>query len=288
MKPSAFDYVRPLNLSDALNALKHHGDKAKILAGGQSLVPMMNLRLAHPEVLVDINRVPGIDHVRVEANELVIGGLARHTTLRESSVVAKACPLMTAAYQHVAHHPIRNRGTIGGNVSHADPASEIPAVLVATDATIVAQSAGASRNIAARGFFMGPLQTALKTGEMVTEVRIPVAAAGQGWAFEEESPRKGDFAIAAIAVTLGIAAGNCSSAAIAVAGMGNHAERIAKVEALLKGKPLTDSLIRDAAALARSSVNPTAASFHADAEYKRDLVEALTERALKQARSRCA
>lgn len=288
MKPPAFEYVRPESLADALTALGRYGDKAKVLAGGQSLVPMMNLRLVHPEVLVDINRVPGLGGIAVTGNELVIGGLTRHTALLESAVVAKACPLMSEAYQHVAHHPIRNRGTIGGNISHADPASEMPAVLVATDATIVARSIRDSRDIAARGFFMGPLQTALRTGELVTEIRVPVAPAGQGWAFEEESPRKGDFAMAAVAVTLTMSGGNCAQACIAVAGMGDHAERLPTVEALLNGSRFDDALIARAGALARTSVNPTASSFHADADFKRDLVEALVERALKRARTRCS
>ena len=286
MKPPAFEYVRATSLADALQVLGRHGGDAKVLAGGQSLVPMLNLRVVRPAVLVDINRVPDLDYVRVDGKELAIGALARHSALHDSEVVARHCPLMTEAYRHVAHKPIRNRGTIGGNISHADPASEMPAVLAATNAVVVAKSAKEERRIAAKDFFVGPMQTALRPGELVTEIRIPLAPPGQGWAFEEEANRKGDFAMAAIAATVTLAGGACSQAALAVAGMGDRASRLADAEGVLTGKPLDDAQIAKAAALARSSVRPDA-SYHADAEFKRDLVATLVERALKSARSRC-
>jgi aerobic carbon-monoxide dehydrogenase medium subunit len=286
MKPSSFEYVRPTNLDEALQAISHYGDNGKILAGGQSLVPMMNLRLVRPEVVIDINRIAGLDTVQVDNGELVIGALTRHTTLRESALVATHCPLMHEAYQHVAHKPIRNRGSLGGNISHADPASEMPAVLLASDAFIVVKSVKGERVIKAADFFVGPLQTALAGGEMVIRIRIPTAPAKQGWAFEEESVRKGDFALAAVGVTLGLDGGICTQVAVAVAGMGDRAVRLSPVEALLKGKKLDDALIEQAAALGKASVSPYQ-SYHADAEFKRELVEALTRRALASARSRC-
>ncbi len=285
MKPPAFEYVRPGSLDEALQALSRHGSGGRILAGGQSLVPMMNLRLIRPEVLIDINRIPRLAAIRLDRNELVIGALARHTKLLESPLVAEHCPLMREAYGHVAHQPIRNRGTLGGNISHADPASEMPAVLVAVDASIVANSTAGERRIAASDFFVGPMQTALRPDEMVTEIRVQAAPANQGGAFEEEASRRGDFALAAIAATLTVSGGSCTQAALAVAGMGDHATRLPAVEALLQGKSLDATLIAQAAALARGSVNP-GSSYHADAEYRRDLVEALTERALKRAGDR--
>ena len=256
MKPAAFEYVRPASLNEALQALSRHASHAKILAGGQSLVPMMNLRMVRPAVIIDINRVPGLDGIRTEGNELVVGALARHSALRESPIVATHCPLMSEAYQYVAHKPIRNRGTLGGNISHADPASEMPAVLVAADATIVVKSAKGERKIAAASFFTGLMQTALQTGEMVTEIRIPIAPANQGWAFEEAANRKGDFAMAAVASTLTLTGGVCCQAAVAVAGIGDRATRLSALEALLERKPLTDDLITRAAALAKNSVHP--------------------------------
>ena len=286
MKPAAFEYVRPGSLNEALQALSYHANNAKILAGGQSLVPMMNLRMVHPAVIIDINRVPGLDGIHIDGKELVVGALARHSTLRESPIVATHCPLMSEAYQYVAHKPVRNRGTLGGNISHADPASEMPAVLLATDSTIVVQSAKGQRKIAAANFFLGLMQTALQTGEMVTEIRIPVAPTNQGWAFEEAANRKGDFAMAAVGATLTLSGGICSQAAIAVAGMSERATRLSALEVLLERQALDDGLIMRAALLAKNSVNPDS-SYHADADFKRDLAEALTERALKNARARC-
>lgn len=285
MKPASFDYVRPGSLGEALQALSTHRDNGKILAGGQSLVPMMNMRVVRPGVLIDINRVPGLDGIRLDAGELVIGALARHSRLLESDLVAKHCPLMVEAYHHVAHKPIRNRGTLGGNISHADPASEMPAVLVAADATIVAKRATGERRIAAAAFFTGPMQTALAADEMVVEIRVPAAPAGQGWAFEEEANRKGDFAMAAIAATVLLKRGKCERAALAVAGMGDHAARLPAAEALLKGKALDAATIRAAGAQARDGVDPSG-SYHADPQYKRDLVAALVERALSRAAAR--
>jgi carbon-monoxide dehydrogenase medium subunit len=282
MKPPAFDYVRPASLGEALTALRAHGGNAKLLAGGQSLVPMMNMRLVRPGVLIDINRLPGLDQVQVEDGALVIGALARHSSLLESALVAKHCPLMVEAYRHVAHKPIRNRGTLGGNISHADPASEMPAVLVACGATVVVRNAGGERRIGADAFFTGPMQTALASDEMVVEVRVPVAPAGQGWAFEEEANRKGDFAMAAIAALVQVKGGRCERAALAVAGMGDHAARLAAAEALLIGRALDAAAMAAAAARASESVDPSG-SYHADPRYKRDLVATLTERALAQA-----
>lgn len=286
MKPAAFEYLRPSNLGEALQALARHGGKAKILAGGQSLVPMMNLRLARPDFLIDINRLPGLDQIKIDGKELVIGALARHSALRDSPLVAQYCPLMGEAYRHVAHKPIRNRGTIGGNVSHADPASEMPAVLLAMEANLIAKSAQGERKIAAKDFFQGVLQTALKPAEILTEIRLPVAAAGQGYAFEEEATRKGDFAMAAVAATLTVGGGTCTQVALATAGMGDHVIRLSAAEGGLKGKPLNDAAMAQAGLAAKQDVNPDS-SYHADAQFKRDLVEALTIRALQNALARC-
>lgn len=286
MKPAAFEYVRPASLNEALQALARHGSAGKILAGGQSLVPMMNLRFARPEVVIDINRLPGLDHIRFANGMLAIGALARHSALHDSPLVALHCPLMSEAYRHVAHKPIRNRGTLGGNLSHADPASEMPAVLLAVNAKLGMQSTRGVRELAADDFFQSQLQTALAADELLTEIRIPAAAPTQGWAFEEESTRKGDFAMAAVAVTLDISAGICRQVAIAVAGMGARAVRLGAVEAGLAGKPLDDAAITRAALQAWQTVTPDG-SFHADAEFKRDLIQALAARALKRALARC-
>jgi len=286
MKPAAFDYIRPKSLPEALAALAQHGAAGTILAGGQSLVPMMNLRVVKPEVVIDINRVPGLGEIRVDGGELVIGALARHAALLASELVKKHCPLMAEAYPWVAHGPIRNRGTLGGNISHADPASEMPAVLAACDAKIIAKSAKATRTIVAKEFFVAPLTTTLAVGEMLTEIRIPSAAHGQGWSWQEVSNRNGDYAMAAVGVTLTLAGGRCTQASVAVGGMDRAGVRLAQVEAHLVGVALDEARIASAAKLAAELVQP-GDSYHADARYKRELVEVLTARALATARGRC-
>lgn len=286
MKPAPFEYERPASLPEALQAIARHGTEGRILAGGQSLVPMMNLRLLKPGALIDINRVPGLNGIRVDDNELVIGALARHADLLASQLVAKHCPLMAEAYPYVAHGPIRNRGTLAGNISHADPASEMPAVLAACNATIVAANTQGTRKIAADAFFTGPLSTALKAGEMVTEIRIPVAPANQGWSWQEEANRQGDFVMAGVGLTLTIAGGKCKEASVAVAGMQRGGVRLADVQKQLVGQAIDDARIAAAARLARDSVEP-GDSYHADPTYRRELVEVLVDRALRAARGRC-
>lgn len=285
MKPAPFEYIRPTSLHDALVALAQHSSAGKILAGGQSLVPMMNLRLVKPEVLIDINRIPGLADIRVDSGELVIGALARHAALLASEVVGKHCPLMVEAYACVAHGPIRNRGTLGGNISHADPASEMPAVLAACDAKISVRSATGARTIPATEFFTGALTTALADGEMVTEIRIPTAKRGQGAAWQETANRKGDFAMAGIAALVTVAGGECTSASLAAAGMERPGVRLPAVEKRLVGTTLDDAAIAGAARMAAQVVQPSD-FYHADPMYKRELVEALTARALVAARER--
>lgn len=282
MKPAAFEYLRPSTLEEALTALASHGDDARILAGGQSLVPMMNARLARPGVLVDINRLPDLDSIRVDGDDLVIGALVRHSALKASPLVAQHCPLMAQAYPHVAHVPIRNRGTLAGNISHADPASEMPAVLLASDAIIVASSAQATRNIAAADFFVGTMRTALASDEMVIEIRIPRSPADRGHAFDEVSQRQGDFALAAVAVALDLGKGHCTRARLALAGVGDCASRLTDIEELLTGGAIDGAAIGDAAERAAQAVTPNE-SFHADADYKRDLVRTLVKRTLVRA-----
>jgi carbon-monoxide dehydrogenase medium subunit len=285
VKPAPFEYIRPGSLPEALEALARHASAGKILAGGQSLVPMMNLRLVKPAVLIDINRIPGLADIRVDGGELVIGALARHAALLASEVVRKHCPLMVEAYASVAHGPIRNRGTLGGNISHADPASEMPAVLAACEAKIGVRSAKGARTIPATEFFTGALTTALAAGEMVTEIRIPTAKPGQGAAWQEAANRKGDFAMAGIAALVTVAGGKCTSASLAAAGMERPGVRLPAVEKQLVGTALDDAAIAAAAHMAAEVVRPTG-SYHADPLYKRELVEALTARALAAARER--
>ena len=288
MKPPAFHYEKPLSVDELLDALTQHGNDARILAGGQSLVPMMNFRLVSPEVLIDINGLSELDYIRRDGDTLSIGALTRHIALNESPLVSELCPLLAEAYKHVAHVTIRNRGTIGGNLSHADPSSEIPAVCLCLESTMIARSKKETREISAGDFFLGALETAIQPDEFLAEIRIPVRKPGVGSAFEEVSPRQGDFATTAIAVTLHVDRGVCRSAAIAHAAVVDRPARIEASEAALVGSRLDDRRITEAADLASVVVEPTVVNYHGDGEYKNDLVRALTKRALQRALENCA
>lgn len=287
MKPAPFTYNRPDSVDGVLALLAEHQSDAKILAGGQSLVPMMNFRMARPEQLVDINHLKDLNYHRVDGGELVIGALTRHTTLRESAVVKAALPLMSEAYLHVAHGPIRNRGTLCGNLCHADPASEMPAVALATDAVFVLRKKGGERRVAAKDFFKGIYETATQADEMLTEVRIPVAPKGQGWSFHEVSVRKGDFAMAGVGVTVTLSGGKIATVAIALCGIGDTALRLSSVEASLVGATPDAATFAKAAADAAAAIKPQS-DVNADPAYRRDLVQTLVAKALAEAAGRAA
>jgi aerobic carbon-monoxide dehydrogenase medium subunit len=287
MKPAPFEYERPETLSAALNLLKNDDGKSKIIAGGQSLVPMMNFRVARPDRLIDINRIAELDYHRIEGSELVIGALCRHATLKDSVVIKQACPMMHAAYEWVAHGPIRNRGTLCGNLCHADPASEMPAVALAAEAVMVLRSSKAKRSVAAKQFFVGQYETATADDEILVEVRIPVPPRGGGWGFHEVNVRKGDFAIVAVAATMQIAKGNVQGVACAIAGVGSHAIPLPAAEKAVLGRTPDDAALRKAAAACAASVNPNS-DMHASAAYRRDLTKTLVYRALSDARDRCS
>jgi CO/xanthine dehydrogenase FAD-binding subunit len=287
MKPAPFSYVRPTTVEEALSALAQQGGEAKVLAGGQSLIAMMNLRLLKPRRLVDINRVAALDYIRHDNGTLAIGALTRLSAAERSPLVAQLCPLMTEAIQHIAHRPIRNRGTVGGNLAHADPSSELPAVAVATDATFVARSAEGQRTILAADFFVGYLTSALQPDELLTEVRVPSSRlAGQGWSFMEVSPRKGDFALVGVAATLQVKDGTCQAARLVYSGVAGRAQRVPEAEQALVGRTADEAAFRAAAGIASQRVHPHS-DFHATAAYRRDLVNVLTRRALAQALARC-
>ena len=286
MKPAPFDYERPATLNAALNLLKDSGGRSKIIAGGQSLVPMMNFRVVRPDRLIDINRIAELDYHRIEGSELVIGALCRHAALKESQVVKQACPLMHAAYKWVAHGPVRNRGTLCGNLCHADPASEMPSVVLATNAVMVLRSSGAKREVPAGQFFLGQFETATTDNEVLVEVRIPVAPKNQGWGFHEVSVRKGDFAIVAAAASLKTENGKVQAVTIALSGVESHAIRMSQAEKVLVGKRAEDTAFREAAAASAAAVSPNS-DIHGSAEYRRDLAKTLVYRALHDACERC-
>jgi carbon-monoxide dehydrogenase medium subunit len=279
MKPAAFDYFAAETLEEAVSALGRAGSDGKILAGGQSLVPMLNFRLVRPSVVIDINRIPSLAYVEAVGNVVKIGALTRHHTLETSPTVKAHLPVLAAAMRHVAHLAVRNRGTIGGSLSHADPAAELPMLAVLLDAKIGIQSPRGRRVTEARGFFVGSLTTDLAEDEIVTDVEFPVLPAGTGWAFEELARRAGDFALAAVGVTISARDGKADRVRIGMMGVGNTPLRAPEAEGLLAGRAVDAAAIEEAAAAMQSAVGPSS-DLHASADYRRFLVGALGRRAI--------
>ncbi|MGZ2256371.1 FAD binding domain-containing protein [Roseobacter sp. A03A-229] len=286
MKPAPFDYHRPEDLQGALALLGAH-DSASIIAGGQSLVPMMNYRLAQPEHLIDINRLSELDYIRDNGDTIAIGALARHAVIQSSPLIAKTVPLMAHAYEWIAHKAVRNRGTLCGNLCHADPASEMPAIAQVLDASLVLARDGSTRDVAATDFFVGTYETLRDDDEMLVEVRIPKPAPRSGWGFEEVSMRKGDFAWAAIACMLRVDGGALTDVRIAAAGVGVAAMRLRDIEDALSGQAPSADLFEAVAATAADALEPSG-SGAVTADYKRDLVRALVPRALAAAVDRAS
>jgi carbon-monoxide dehydrogenase medium subunit len=265
MIPAAFDYLRPASVDDAIAALAEHGDDAKLLAGGHSLLPMMKLRLAVPGVLVDIGRIGEASGIAVDGDEVVVGALTRHCELVASTVLRAEAPLLALTAGHVGDPQIRNRGTIGGSLAHADPAADLPAAVVASDATLVAQGPSGRRPIPAAEFFTGYFETALRADEMLVEVRLP-RTGPDGAHYEKFARRANDWAIVAVATVAG---------RVALANMADVPLRASAVEqALADG-----ASVADAAALAAEGTSPTV-DMHADEAYRRHLARVLTRRAL--------
>jgi len=283
MKPAAFQYVQPHSRAEAIAALGQHGGSAKLLAGGQSLVPLLNFRMLRPEVLIDVNRIPGLDHVAwADGAGLRVGALTRHYALETSAVVAQHFPVVSAAMAHVAHLAIRNRGTIGGSLAHADPAAELPMLALLLDAEITTESIRGARTLAARDFLVGALATALADDEMITEVRFPPLPAGAGWDFAEFALRTGDYAIAAAGAMVVLRDGKIAEARLALMGVGETAIRATAAEKHLIGERYRPDVVQAAAASARKAVSPTS-DLRASADYRRHLVAVLSEQVLAAA-----
>jgi carbon-monoxide dehydrogenase medium subunit len=289
MKPAPFEYHRPDSVDEALALLAEHGYDAKLLAGGQSLVPAMNFRLAAPAVLIDLNRIPGLDGVAETDGGVRMGAMVRQRAAERSPVVAARVPLLAETLPYVAHAQIRNRGTIGGTLAHADPAAEIPAVMLALDARFHLRGPGGTRVVAAGDFFTGLFGTALEAEEMLVEVEVPPMAPRTGWAFDEVSRRHGDYALAGLAATVQVDdAGRCTSARIALLSVSDGPVLAAGAAAALMGQAPTEAALRAAAeAAAQRDVDPPG-DIHASPEYRRQLVDVLVRRVLPRAFARAA
>jgi CO/xanthine dehydrogenase FAD-binding subunit len=283
MKPAAFAYCCPDSVDEAIALLAANAGTAKLMAGGQSLVPMLNFRVLRPALIVDISRLLELDYVRERADGvLVIGALSRHRVLETSSVVARLFPIVPAAMRHVAHLAIRNRGTIGGSLSHADPAAELPMLARLLDAAVVVRSVRGERSVSAADFFVGPLTTALAEDELLVRVEIP-ALSHNAWAFEEFARRPGDFAVAAAGVVLDIADGRVRTARVAMTGIGDTPVRCAAVETALLERSPSDDLIDTVVPAACEALEPRD-DVHASAEFRRHLAGVLMARTLRRAR----
>ncbi|MDP9430306.1 MAG: xanthine dehydrogenase family protein subunit M [Actinomycetota bacterium] len=268
MIPGAFEYLRVTSVDEAIAALVEHGDDAKVLAGGHSLLPLMKLRLAMPAVLVDIGRIPGLSYVRVEGDEVAIGAGTRHAELEKDAVAAAEVPMLPYVASQVGDPQVRHRGTIGGTVAHSDPASDLPTALLALGGTVVVQGPNDRRGIPLTEFWLGFFETALEADELIVEIRVPRTGSA-GWAYEKFTRRANDWPIVAVAAVDGrVALANMS---------GSVVRATATEEALVRG-----ASVEEAAALADQGTTPSA-DMHADQEYRRHLARLLTRRALEKA-----
>src|SRR5256884_7486210 len=284
MKPAPFDYFTPATVDEALALLAEHGGDAKPVAGGQSLIPAMNFRLARPAVLVDLNRIAALGYVRAESGGVAIGAMTRQRTVERSDVVARAAPLLAEAMPSIAHPQIRNRGTVGGSIAHADPSAELPAVMLALEARFRAQSATGERSIPVGEFFKGMLETALEPGELLVEIAVPPLPARSGTAFLEVARRHGDYALVGVAAVVTLdPRGRCKTARLSMLSVGDGPIRATEAEKVLAGQTPSEELLRAAAdAAATRDVDPPS-DIHASAAYRRPLVAVLTRRALARA-----
>jgi CO/xanthine dehydrogenase FAD-binding subunit len=282
MKPASFEYHSPASVAEALALLQQHASDVRLLAGGQSLVPMMNFRLVAPAVVVDLNPIPELAYIAGDGDVVRIGAMTRQRTAEFSPIVGEKLPLLREAIKLVGHLPTRSRGTIGGTIAHADPSAEIPMVLQALEGDVVARGPQGERTIKAADFFRDALTTSLEPDEMLVEVRWPAMPPEAGYAVEEFSRRHGDFAIAAIAAVVVRDGTRCAKARLATAGISAHSERLRAAEEVLEAEGLGESAVARAADIAAGMVEPLADQ-NASAEFRRHLTRVLTSRALCKA-----
>jgi CO/xanthine dehydrogenase FAD-binding subunit len=286
MKPPPFEYHDPRTVAETIGLLAQFGDEAKVLAGGQSLVPLLNFRLARPDRLIDINNVGELDYLSFDDGLLRVGAMLRQSALERASAVAEQVPLLSQAVRFVGHTQIRNRGTVGGSVAHADPAAELPVALTALDARLHIRSERGERVLSPGEFFITHLTTALEPDELLTEIAVPIPSGRAGSAFVEFARRLGDFALGGAAVLVRLAdEGLCESAAVALLAAASTPVRAPEAESFLSGRRLDEPTAREAAAIAVERINPTG-DIHGGSEYRRGLIQALVRRAVLAANER--
>jgi carbon-monoxide dehydrogenase medium subunit len=285
MKLPLFEYACPATINEAVALLANHSGEAKPLAGGQSLMPMMAFRIAQPSLLVDLRKLPGLNEIKIGPDGVRLGALVRWRDILGDKRLATAHPLLQEAVSHVAHYQIRNRGTVGGSCAHADPASEMPGIAQTCEAEITVMGKAGTRTIKAADFFKGALTTALKADEIITEIHLPAWPAARRYGFQEFARRRGDFAMAGVALYYDVAAGKAANAHVGVFGVGDCQRRLAKAEAALNGQAVDDALAVKVGEAAAAEVEPQD-DIHASAAYRRALTGTLAERALKAAMAR--
>jgi aerobic carbon-monoxide dehydrogenase medium subunit len=285
MIPGAFDYLAPRSVEETVALLAQHGDDAKVLAGGQSLIPAMRFRLAAPALLIDINNLTELEYVREENGHLAIGALAREVMLEDSPAVARGFPLLADAARVIADPLVRNRATVGGNIAHADPANDHPAVMLAYGAQVLARGPSGTRVIPIDDFFVGLFETSLRPGELLTEIQIPRPAANSGGAYIKNERKVGDYAVSAVAVQLTMNGSTVSTARIALTNVNSVPMRALHAEQALIGQALSAEVLEAAGRAAAAECDPSA-DLRGSVEYKRDLTRVLTKRAIRKAAER--
>jgi carbon-monoxide dehydrogenase medium subunit len=286
MIPAQFEYVTPKTLEEALRLVERHGDEAKVLAGGHSLLPLMKLRLAQPRYVIDIGRLRGMSYIRQENGHLAIGALTTHAEIESSTLLRAKCPLLAETAATIGDVQVRNRGTLGGSLAHADPAADYPAAVLALDAEIVAASTAGTRTIPVSEFFLDMLTTALRPGEILSQVRVAPLAPHTGTAYEKLHQPASGFAIVGVAARIKLGnAGKIEEACIGVTGVGPKAFRAAAVEKALLGKTASAKLFAEASRHAAQGVDPLS-DLHASADYRREMAAVHTRRALERAYAR--
>jgi carbon-monoxide dehydrogenase medium subunit len=284
MKPAPFEYHAPDSIEQAIELFSQYDGEAKILAGGQSLVPAMNFRVVQPSVLIDLNRVSELSYIREDGEVIRVGSMARERHLEFDPSIAKHTPLLHEAVPFIAHPQIRNRGTIGGSIVHADPAAELPVLMLALSARLKARNAKGERWIDAQDFFVGMFTTALEPDEILVEIELPFSSPRTGWSFMEVAPRAGDYAMMGVAALVTLdEAGKCKRAKLVYLNAGEGPVEAKEAGQLMEGEPLNDELIVSAASKAsQDEINPFG-NVHTSSEFQRHLANVLTKKALKQA-----
>ncbi len=283
MIPAAFDYIAPQTLDEAVRALASHGEDAKLLAGGHSLLPLIKLRLANPKLLIDLARISTLNGISEQDGKIVIGALTTHYQIESAELLKKKCPLLPETAGEIGDVQVRNRGTIGGSLTHADPAADWPAAILALGGELRLRGPKGERTLGAEEFFLGPMTTAIEPNEILTEIRVPISSRRSGSAYHKMAQQASGFAIVGIAVSVSLdAKGSCEEIGIGVTGLSDKAFRAHAVEDRLRGRKLNAKLIEDSAALAADGIEPLE-DLHANAQFRAHLARVYSARAIKEA-----